>query len=217
MKRVLIISSDCHAGPPPPGYRPYLDPQYRDAYDQSLPQMLKIIEERQKKTLAEEFLASWKQGHVAEGLRGVFDSATDKNSCPFGAGLAMPTEGVVPELQWAGARAHNRWIAEFCAQAPERRAGLAAVPIFWDVDEAVREIHWAKDHGLRGILIPALMGDKAQASPLQLPQRMAKAKSVIFLFMEGGPSHLDLFDPKPALNRLAGQAACRSRSTPAKG
>jgi hypothetical protein len=28
---------------------------------------------------------------------------------------------------------------------------------------------------------------------------------VIFLFMEGGPSHIDLFDPKPLLNRLAGQ------------
>lgn len=33
----------------------------------------------------------------------------------------------------------------------------------------------------------------------------AKAKSVIFLFMEGGPSHIDLFDPKPELERLAGQ------------
>ncbi len=31
------------------------------------------------------------------------------------------------------------------------------------------------------------------------------AKSVIWLFMEGGPSHLDLFDPKPELDRLAGQ------------
>jgi hypothetical protein len=32
-----------------------------------------------------------------------------------------------------------------------------------------------------------------------------RARSVIFLFMEGGPSHLDLFDPKPEVNRLAGQ------------
>ena len=31
------------------------------------------------------------------------------------------------------------------------------------------------------------------------------AKSVIFCFMEGGPSHIDLFDPKPKLNELAGQ------------
>jgi hypothetical protein len=38
------------------------------------------------------------------------------------------------------------------------------------------------------------------------PHFPAQAKSVIFLFMEGGPSHLDLFDPKPLLNRLAGQS-----------
>ncbi len=36
------------------------------------------------------------------------------------------------------------------------------------------------------------------------PHHPAKAKSVIFLFMEGGPSHLDTFDRKPALNKLAG-------------
>jgi hypothetical protein len=32
-----------------------------------------------------------------------------------------------------------------------------------------------------------------------------RAKSVIWLFLEGGPSHVDLFDPKPELTRLAGQ------------
>ena len=37
------------------------------------------------------------------------------------------------------------------------------------------------------------------------PHHKPHAKSVIWLFMEGGPSHLDLFDPKPALDRLAGQ------------
>ena len=31
------------------------------------------------------------------------------------------------------------------------------------------------------------------------------AKSVIFLFMAGGPSHLETFDPKPLLNRLSGE------------
>jgi hypothetical protein len=37
------------------------------------------------------------------------------------------------------------------------------------------------------------------------PHFAPRARSVIFLFMEGGPSHIDLFDPKPELNRLAGQ------------
>ncbi len=36
-------------------------------------------------------------------------------------------------------------------------------------------------------------------------QAAAKAKSVIFLFMAGGPSHLETFDPKPLLNKLHGQ------------
>ncbi|QEH35168.1 hypothetical protein OJF2_37130 [Aquisphaera giovannonii] len=33
----------------------------------------------------------------------------------------------------------------------------------------------------------------------------ARAKSCIFLFMEGGPSHIDTFDPKPLVNALAGK------------
>ncbi len=37
------------------------------------------------------------------------------------------------------------------------------------------------------------------------PHFPAKAKNVIFLFMEGGPSQIDLFDPKPALQKLHGQ------------
>ncbi len=37
-------------------------------------------------------------------------------------------------------------------------------------------------------------------------QHAPRAKSVIWLFMEGGPSHLDLVDPKPLLNKLAGQS-----------
>ena len=37
------------------------------------------------------------------------------------------------------------------------------------------------------------------------PHFAPRAKSVIFLFMEGGPSHLDTFDPKPSCSNLAGQ------------
>ncbi len=47
----------------------------------------------------------------------------------------------------------------------------------------------------------------APINPLapKTPPNPAKAKNVIFLFMEGGPSHVDTFDPKPELNRLEGQ------------
>jgi hypothetical protein len=48
----------------------------------------------------------------------------------------------------------------------------------------------------------------ASANPLapKLPHLpVAKAKSVIFLFMAGGPSHIETYDPKPLLNELNGQ------------
>ena len=68
-----------------------------------------------------------------------------------------------------------------------------------------------------GLALSYLLGDNplyAQTGPLRAPARplearpqhfAAKAKSVIFCFMEGGPSSLDTFDPKPLVNRLAGQ------------
>ncbi len=46
------------------------------------------------------------------------------------------------------------------------------------------------------------------------PHHTAKAKSVIWLFMEGGPSHVDTFDPKPLIRKLAGQAIPESFDPP---
>ena len=60
-----------------------------------------------------------------------------------------------PELIAEGRRVHNRWLADFCAQAPERFAGLAVVG-FDDVDACVADVEWAAEHGLRGIMMPAL-------------------------------------------------------------
>lgn len=53
----------------------------------------------------------------------------------------------------------------------------------------------------------ALRGGTVVANPLaaKRPHLPAKAKSVIFLFMAGGPSHMETFDPKPLLNELSGQ------------
>jgi hypothetical protein len=50
-----------------------------------------------------------------------------------------------------------------------------------------------------------------QASDLRprLPHFAPKAKAVIHLFMNGGPSQVDLFDPKPLLNKFAGTAPSR--------
>jgi predicted TIM-barrel fold metal-dependent hydrolase len=51
-------------------------------------------------------------------------------------------------------RAHNRWLADFCAAAPGRRAGIAQI-LLNDVDRAVEEVRWAKEYGLTGgVLLP---------------------------------------------------------------
>lgn len=66
-------------------------------------------------------------------------------------------------------------------------------------------------HGFGSIALASLLPPSAAAAtrvnPLAAkPQHFpAKAKSVIFLFMVGGPSQIDTFDPKPALDKLHGQ------------
>src|SRR5215212_3659440 len=62
--------------------------------------------------------------------------------------------------------------------------------------------------GLAGTLAPAISGDKTETlNPLAAkpPHFAAKAKSIIFLMMAGGPSQMESYDPKPVLNKLAGQ------------
>ena len=179
MEPLVVISSDCHAGLPPERYRDYVSPQYRDTFDVALPIQLAEVRAMAKKFLVADINEEWRQGRDqalsgawdhderlrvldGDGIAGeiIFpDGITEMNMPPFGAGLSLPTDSrIVPELQWEGARAHNRWLAEFCAMAPERRAGVALAPICWDVDEAVREIRWVREHGLRGILIPSMWG-----------------------------------------------------------
>src|SRR5262245_51406977 len=68
--------------------------------------------------------------------------------------------------------------------------------------------------GFGGLALAAMLhdeqaraGNSRASDPLapKPPHREAKARAVIFLFMAGGPSHLETFDPKPLLNRLHGQ------------
>jgi len=61
--------------------------------------------------------------------------------------------------------------------------------------------------GLGALAVSSMLQAARPVDPLapKTPDHTPTAKSVIWLFMEGGPSHLDIFDPKPELERLAGQ------------
>ncbi len=180
MDRYLIVSTDGHAGLPMERYRDYVESKYHSAFDEALPIQRQMTRMAEEKLLLSEFNDKWRQGIEAD-LKGAWEGAvrnrvidgdgvaaevlfpdgiTEQNAPPFGAGLALKPWGIDPELQWAGARAHNRWIAEFCAEEPTRRIGLAIVLMLYDVDEALAEVKWAYKNGLKGILIPSLMGDR---------------------------------------------------------
>ena len=181
MDRHLVISADCHAGLPPGGYREYLDPQHRDVFDVALAQQLEITRDLEEHFLVKEINEGWRSGNEddlsgawdhdarirvldGDGIAGevIFpDGITEMNAPPFGAGIGLSPRGADRELQWAGARSHNRWLAELVAMAPERREGVAIVPATWDVDEAVREVRWARENGLASIMIPVIWGDHA--------------------------------------------------------
>ena len=177
--RFLVISADCHAGLPNAEYRDWLDPSVRDAFDQSLADRARQQEMAAQGFLNTDFAEEWASENE-EGLRGSWDagrrdkeldadgvagevifpdgdSVTSGASAPFGAGLGQSGE-TPPEHLLAGAQAHNRWLAELCATSPDRRRGIAVVPIaFVDVDVSVAEIRRAHESGLRGgILIPPM-------------------------------------------------------------
>src|SRR5579885_3013897 len=61
-------------------------------------------------------------------------------------------------------------------------------------------------------LLSAATGEDRSVSPLapKGPHFAPKAKRVIHLFMNGGPSHVDTFDPKPSLQKYAGKLLPRT-------
>ena len=76
--------------------------------------------------------------------------------------------------------------------------------------------------GLGAVALSTMLAEDAFGADVKMsdplapksPHHTPRATSVIWLFMEGGPSHLDTFDPKPALDKLAGQPMPESFGRP---
>ena len=69
-----------------------------------------------------------------------------------------------------------------------------------------REFLWQSGAGFAGTALASLLPGEAAASPFETrPHMRPPAKSVIFLFMYGGPSHIDTFDYKPAMTGMDGK------------
>jgi predicted TIM-barrel fold metal-dependent hydrolase len=96
-------------------------------------------------------------GIVAEVL---FPDEMAFNTPPFSIGhssavIAGDQHEFTAQQKLAGARAYNRWLAEFCSAAPNRLLGLALIGSLEDVPSAVGVIRQAHADGLRsGIMLP---------------------------------------------------------------
>ncbi|MEO6753571.1 MAG: DUF1501 domain-containing protein, partial [Chthoniobacteraceae bacterium] len=84
-------------------------------------------------------------------------------------------------------------------------------PLYKAVHLTRREFFTSTASGLGLLALSSMLQGEgllaAPADPLspKAPHFAPKAKNCIFIFMEGAPSQIDLFDPKPKLNELNGQ------------
>src|SRR5262245_60183106 len=159
MGKTAIISVDGHVKGSRAAYRDYIPKEFLETYDEQV----KEAEEqgiRDAGNLHPEFApeVQWDSELRTEQLEtiGVVAEVLFPNGQPFQLNRLddfAASESVA--LGEAGRQAYNRWLVDFCAQSPERRSGQMAMS-FEDVEQAVADVHWAKEHGLGGITLPGL-------------------------------------------------------------
>ena len=154
----VVISADCHGGASIEGYKPFLASKYHDEFDV----WAGGFENPYDDVTGVHADRNWSSERRLREMEadGVVAEVIFPNTIPpFFPKVSLvnqppgATEGDLTK-RWAGLQAHNRWMADFCSQAPGRRAGIAQIMLH-DVDASVREIEWAKANGLTGgILLP---------------------------------------------------------------
>ncbi len=161
-ERYAVISADAHAGGEVYDYKPYLERRWHDEFETWAASANNRWNARNE---GRESSRNWdNERRVAENdADGVAAELIFPNTLPpfyprHCLTAAVPTSRQDYERRMAGLRASNRWMVDFCAQAPGRRLGLVQI-LFNDIDDALDEIRWGKDAGLAAILIPGVSPD----------------------------------------------------------
>ena len=169
--RYTIISADTHAGGSHAAYREYLDPEYLDDFDAWRGEYKNPYRDLGDKRR----LRNWDnemrdEAQLGDGVVGeVIFPNTVPPFFPSFVLFTQPPNADEYQHRLAGIRAHNRWLVDFCAVHPERRAGVGQI-FLNDVDDALDDVAWIKDHGLRGgILLPNIAPDVKWVRPLYDP------------------------------------------------
>ena len=157
--RYTIISADGHAGGDIQDYRPYLASRWHDEFDAWASEYVNPFADLQ----APIAYRSWDSERRLQETEsdGIAAEVLFPNTVPpfFTEGnlVALPPTPEDYERRWAGVQAHNRWLADFCAATPGRRAGV--IQVFANsMDDAVAEVRWAVEHfqPFGGILLPSI-------------------------------------------------------------
>lgn len=83
--------------------------------------------------------------------------------------MARPPDPEDYELRLAGIRAHNRWLADWCAGQSDRRAGIGQI-FLNNLEDAIADAKWCHEHGLRGgVLVQSVPDDMKHIKPLYAP------------------------------------------------
>jgi len=167
----LLITADTHAGGSHSHYREYLDPQYRARFDEWRGGYKNPAQEH----YGVKKMKNWDLAIRSEdqNSQGVVGEVVFPNTVPpfFRKSIvtAQPPRPEDYELCLAGIRAHNRWLADFCAEDPVRRAGVGLI-LPNDLDEAVKDVEFIAKAGLRGgVLLPLIPPDCGWLKPLYDP------------------------------------------------
>lgn len=157
--RYTVVSADAHAGADIPDYRPFLAATWHDEFDGWAASYVNPFAD----LLAATAYRSWDSDRrLAENdADGITAEVLFPNTVPpffeEGSLVALPPTESEYVRRWAGIQAHNRWLAEFCARVPGRRAGV--IQIFANrIDDALAEVRWAAEtfSPFGGILLPSL-------------------------------------------------------------
>ena len=164
----LLITADTHAGGSHAQYREYLEPAWREKFDAWRGGYKNPAQEH----YGTKKMKNWDLAIRSEdqNSQGVVGEVVFPNTVPpfFRKSIvtAQPPKPEDYERCLAGIRAHNRWLADFCAEDPVRRAGVGLI-LPNDLDEAIKDIEFIARAGLRGgVLLPLIPPDCGWLKPL---------------------------------------------------